>query len=789
MEDPTQARTTAVTLRERYLRAAQLSAPAIASRIARGSVDGYWLNDGNYFFVSEQWDEESKCLREVACIADRSEHTVREVVEEPLLRQVLSSHLGRELKPQDLVAATFDMPDCGTLGVSVAGHDVLIGLKDLDVRVRRQSLAVPAAYSPDQRFACVVRGHDLSLMDLSTGSEHPITIDGAPNNAYGQLAESALSALSYRKSPAPQVLWSPDSRWLLTQRIDERSVPVLPLVQHVPPNRQRPIQHQYRYSLPGDPVANTTYVAIEVASGVMRRFEDFQAPLGAFSLFRKAWFAGPDVAWCIRSDRYYKQLWLVRLDLSSGRGRVVLTESVGVGYIDLHPIIVGTPNVRTLTASPELVWYSERSGRGHLYLYDSATGALKNQITGGDYVVRDIVHVDEQQRELYFLAGGLDPRDPMRRCLCRIRLDGHGFQVLAAHDGDVFVPPTEPCGMDQSRPFRPSYSRPGIGVEGTAVIRYSNVCTGNQTVLETLRQGGAHQKAMTLAHAPNQPLRVQEFVVKAADGFTPLHGAMFLPPDFEETSTYPMIDYIYPGPQIPHKPQASWSINASPAMSLAQLGFVVVMLNTRGTPGRGRDFHQVGYGSLLEPQLADHAAAMTELTGCLSFIDASRVGVIGHSGGGYAAACALFDYRDVYSAGVAICGNHDPDLYASSWSDRYRGRITDRTRSYGESSNAAAAKLEGRLLLVAGDMDENVHPAQLLGLVDALIRANKDFELLLVPNASHLLFLTDGYVQRRVWDFLVRTLLQSTPPRNVLVAFDEKDASRAVERLWHEVRQ
>jgi dipeptidyl aminopeptidase/acylaminoacyl peptidase len=260
---------------------------------------------------------------------------------------------------------------------------------------------------------------------------------------------------------------------------------------------------------------------------------------------------------------------------------------------------------------------------------------------------------------------------------------------------------------------------------------------------------------------------------------------MFLPDGFDSARRYPLVDHIYPGPQVAHKPQLYESLTAAMPMALSRIGFVVIMLDTRGVPTNSRRHHQAGYGHLLEPQLADHAAVIRQLCDRHSFLDRARVGVVGASGGGAAAARALFDYGDVYKVGVAICGNHDSSHYAAIWSDKYRGPGSP--QAWIDQSNAAAAhKLQGRLLLISGDMDENVHVSQTLALTDALIRAHKDFDLLIVPNAGHDVAMTNGYTQRRVWDYFVRYLLGAQPPENFALTFTSHELAQFTRRCRQE---
>jgi dipeptidyl aminopeptidase/acylaminoacyl peptidase len=573
-------------------------------------------------------------------------------------------------------------------------------------------------------------------------------------------------------------LWSPDSQWLLTHHTDERFVPETALIEHAPPGGGRPVLHTFKNSSRNDPLPRATYVAIHVPSGRIVRFEEFRADVPNLSPFflKMAWFSGRARAWVIRWDRYWKKVDLICFDLTPGSGRVVLSETAETGYLDLYPFIFGRPNVRTLDGSEEIIWFSERDGWGHLYLYDASTGSLKNQITKGRWLVREIVHVDERKRQIFFLAGGIDPEaDPAHRSLCTVNLDGTDFKVLLAHEkGDLYVPLTEPAGLDQNYPFRPSRALPGFSPDGRfAVVRYSSAERGNKTEIVDLRTRTRFRIA-SVAPTPNE-VRARHFTALAADGETLLHGTMFLPSDFDETRRYPLIDYIYPGPHLAHQPQSFGLMNATPATTLAELGFVTIMLDSRGVPLRSRGFHQVGYPAVLEPQLADHAGIVRQLCERFSFLDVSRIGMIGYSAGGSATMRALCEYGETFKVGVSVCGFDDPAASAACWADKYCG---PESQNSAERTSAIACKLQGKLLLISGDLDENVRMSQTLSVVDALVRANRDFDLLIVPNERHYLLLTSGYVQRRVWDFFVRHLLGGEPPVSFAIKFEPSELAR-----------
>ena len=767
----------------RYARAAALTAPKLAATIPGIAVDGYWLDKTTFFFLAERMDPRLGRIMSYPTLAHCAENSFGEVIPLETLAALLTEKRGEAVGLEALSSASFDMLNRDLLGVSVGNYDYLVDVRERSVIEAEASSACPALYSPNQKYACFVRADNVWLRDRRTGVERELTQDGTTNYAYGQQPETSLAAVSYRKSPSLMGLWSSNSEWLLTHRIDERSVPELALVQHVPPTGGRPVLHRYKYAMPGDELPVTHIVAIHIPSGRLIEFEQFGAPTLGWSpfLWHTVWFGSGNAAYFVRVDRYFQQAELIRLDLESGVGRIVLRESTEDGYIDLHPILTVLPNIRMLERSKEVIWFSERDGFGHLYLYDVETGNLKNRITHGEWLVRDIVHVDESKREILFLAGGLDPAaDPAQRSLCSIKFDGSGFERLCSHEGDIFVARTEP--LPQDRPFCPSYAQPGVSPgEYYAVVRYSSVERGNFTRVLNL----STRQEFLLASAKPAPgdITPQRFTALAADNLTLLHGVLFFPSDFDETRCYPLIDFIYPGPQIAQQPQFFGSSTAAFARALAELGFVTMMLDTRGMPFRSRRVHQMGYGKLLEPQLSDHAAVVSGLAKRFSFIDADRIGIVGYSGGGFATARALCDYSHLFNVGVAACGNHDSRFYASLWSDKYRGRSEGRGDWADQATAAVAHKLKGKLLLISGDMDENVHVSQTLALVDALIRKNRIFDLLIVPNEGHLLLMTNGYVQRRVWDYFVQHLLGESPPVEFEIRFEPHELARS-ERNW-----
>jgi len=778
----------ASSIEQRYQRAARLTAPKHAGRSPTAGVDGYWLDESHFFFLAERFEPSLGRVLTIPSIVDSETERIAEVMPLDSVAMAISRSSDTAVDLKGLSSARFDMARKGVLAVSVLETDYLIDVAGQSVIEAKPSLPVAALYSPNGSYACWVKGCDLWLTERGSGEVRPLTTDGAPYRTYGQASESNLSALSYRRKPSPRGMWSPDSEWFLTHRIDERAVPSTAVIEHVPASGGRHLTHEYRCPVPGDPLPVATYVAIHVASGRRVEFDSLPAPVVSpyVPFSQTAWFSESNSAWALRFDQRFKCAELIHLDLARGVGRIVLREEADCGYIDLQTLLHGPPNVQVLNSSEEVVWFSQVDGWGHLYLHDGATGALKNRITEGPWRVRDLVYVDEAHRKVLFLAGGLDPKvDRARRVLCSVNLDGSGLEVLLSHDGDVFVPPTLSNNCDQTRPHRFANAREGVCLSGRRCIVHStNVERGNDSLVFDLKT--LSRTEITSVRAANNANRPIQFSALGADSATELHGVMFLPSDFDPTRRYPLIDYIYPGPHSMFRPQSFDSMGSALARTLAELGFITLMLDTRGMPIGSRAFHQAGYGAFLElePQLADHAAVVRQLCAKHSFIESGRIGMIGASAGGSATAMALLNYGDLFKVGVAVCGLYDATRYLSSVSDKYQGR-------HGlEKSEpvhfALAHKLNGRLLLVSGDLDQNVPVTQTLLFVDALVRANRDFDLLVIPNEGHDVLQSSGYVQRRVWDYFVRNLLELEPPRQFSLEFDEHELSRAARVWWRE---
>ena len=618
--------------------------------------------------------------------------------------------------------------------------------------------------SPDGRWAAFVKDHDLWLRELESGEERRLTTDGEPYWDYAGSPEGNMSAVSdkvYGLIHAPVAVWSPDSRRLLTHKLDQRGVPDTPMLWHAPPEGTTPRLFTYRQNRPGDPVVvSSQLVVIDVESGAVTDFEHpvqsatWESPL---RMGRAWWSEDGGRAWFIHMARGERSATLLEYDVAAGTTRTVLAETTET-TMDLHPTLGLPPIATVLEASGEVLWFSERDGWGHLYLYDLATGALKRQLTRGEWVVRDVAHVDQTSRLVYLLGAGREPgRDPYYRHLYRVSLDGGEPELLTPEDAD-----------------HEAYISP----DGAAFV--DNAATVSEPPVARLRAGDGRLIAV-LEEADVSALddlgwrRPERFTVKARDGQTDLHGTIWYPRDFDPAKRYPVVEDIYGWRQTTHAQVRMRAEQDHPfdlfdywyPQAVAELGFVVVTLDALGTPYRSRAFHEVSYGAAEDVVgLADHVGALRQLAGQRPYLDLERVGVYGHSAGGFAAARALFAHPDVYTVGVSSCGAHDLRLYDIDSVEKDLAMFPGGNDGSNANNALLADRLEGDLFLVCGELDDNTHPAMTLRLVDALVKAGKPFDLLVMPGANHSLQF-DPYFLRRSWDYLVQHLLGEEPPSGV----------------------
>jgi dipeptidyl-peptidase-4 len=607
--------------------------------------------------------------------------------------------------------------------------------------------------SPDSTRAVFIRNNNLWMTDLTSGTEMALTTDGVEDFGYG------TNNAGWVKSDEPVVTWSPDSRKIATFQHDGRGVSRMYLVRT---QVGAPELEAWRYPLPGDSVIFRIQRVVIDVSGPTPQLVRLQMPPDAHRsmvsdhvacggrICDLLWYPDASAIAFVSSSRDHKQAWVRVADARTGAVRTLLEERAAtqVGEVGI------AQNWRVLPRSNELIWWSERDGWIHLYLYDLTTGQLKTRITSADGNVESIVYVDERARAIYFSGQGMEKgRDPYYRFLYRIGFDGRGQTLLTPEDADHQVAMAPPPG---GASFIDSYSTPVT--PPVTVLR-----DRNGRVVLPLERADISRLVAAGWHPPTQ------ITLKGRDGTTDIYGLMFTPTRVDSTAKYPLVDYIYPMPSGSVGPR-SFSPARSDHQALAELGFVVVAIDGMGTRGgRSKTFRDAAYGKMEENTLPDQVAAIKQLVARYPWIDRERVGIWGHSGGGFATAAAMFNYPDVFKVGISESGNHDNRNYEDDWGERYQGLLVRN----GESDNYAAdanqmhaANLRGKLLLAHGGMDDNVPPYNTYLVVDALIKANKDFDLLILPNARHGYGRDGLYMMRRRWDYFVRNLLGAEPPQD-----------------------
>ena len=757
-----------------YARAERFLPWNVAGLVRNVEVRPHWLDGGRRFWYLR----ETRSGREFVTV-DAATGGRTPSFDHAALAGALEVATRAHVDPACLPFGTFRVAGAA-IRFSALGRSWVFDTRTHDLAERREPVVGPDELpSPDGRWAAFARDHNLYVRSLDTGMEHPLTTDGEAHHAYGASPEANLITVTSRRLHRvrpPVAVWSPDSRRLLTHRLDERAVAEFHLVQSVPDDGgARPRLHTYRMPVPGDDhVALAAHVMFEVQTG--RRVDVTGPPFLATHLSPLEtdfawWDADGTRVYAIEVSRAAKRLRFYEIDVASG-GRRLLIEETGETFVQPSAHFLAR-SVHVTRDGTEIIWFSERDGWGHLYLYDGRTGALIRQLTTGEFVVREIHFVDEGSRLLYFTAGGLEPgRNPYYRHLYRVSLDGGAPQLLTPENADHVVPKMQSALQVSLSPWGAEATDAGFSPSGHFFVEthsradcapVSTLRRTDGTLVATLERADVDD---LLAEAWRWP---EPFVVKARDGRTDIYGLLYLPVDFDPVKIYPVLDITYPGPHATRTPATSFVSELSAlgwytqGQAYAELGCAVVTLDGLGTPLRSKAFRDVAYRNIQDAGLPDHIAGIRQLAAQRPYLDLSRVGILGHSAGGYGAARAILQYPDFFHVAVSSAGPHDLRGYLAMFGEYFLGPLDD--GHFDATRNAALAEhLHGRLLLAVGELDENTHPALTLRLVEALVRANKDFELLMMPNADHTV-IGMGYYIRRTWDFLVRHLLAAEPPR------------------------
>ena len=617
-----------------------------------------------------------------------------------------------------------------------------------------------ASVSPDKETVVYAKDCNLYRMSMtdyrklqkdekdSTIVEIQLTEDGTEHFGYGiPYSLQNTDTLCNGDRRGVWGYWSPDSKYFVTVVTDERRVKDLWVINSLA--SPRPTLETYRYQMPGEMDAPEDHLYIFDMTTNTRKeirtsaWKNQSVSLEGMPSKRKdrdaefvprVWLGDSNRFFLTRSSRDLHRIDVCTYTLGQDSIVPVVKERMNT-YQETRPIFI-------FNGGKEFVQWSERDGWAHLYLYDDK-GNLKNRITEGPWHVERVVKIDEASRTIFFIANGRENgENPYYEHLYKVNADGSGLQLLT--EGDFFH---QTSIDDDARFFVDNYSR-------VNTIPCADLIDRNGKKVMTLQESDFSQLFAAGYQFP------ELFTVKAADGVTDLYGVMYKPFNFDSTKVYPIIDYVYPGPQVEavYYPFTRMSVRTD---RLAQAGFIVISVGQRGGhPSRSKWYHNYGYGNMRDYPLADHKAAVEQLAARYKFIDIDRVGIHGHSGGGFMSTAAICQYPDFYKAAVSCAGNHDNRIYNRWWSETHHGvkeEITedgDTTFVYRIATNPEIARsLKGHLMLVHGDIDNNVHPANTLRVVNALIRANKRFELLILPGQRHGFGNMDEYFYWRMVDF------------------------------------
>lgn len=618
-----------------------------------------------------------------------------------------------------------------------------------------------ANVSPDGRIAVYQKDNNLWYMSMedveklavdakdSTIVEHQITTDATFDTAYHWF-EDCIEQVKDGERYRVLLQWSPDSKHFATVRSNTSMLIDFWVINIL---KKRPELFTYKYQMPGEQSPDFWLELFDTENFERRKVDldkykeqmvficnepythadRYERPM------RVTWLGDNDKFYVVRQSRDIKRADLCVVDVATATAKELVCEEMETSIEWQNPTIV--------SSGSEFIQWSERTGWAHLYRY-SADGKLINQITKGEWHVSNVLGADDAKRVIYFTATGYNKEEnPYYLHLFRVNYDGTGLKQLDPKDfnGEFSL-------SDDRRYFTTTYSR---------------VNAAPTTELYSVEG----KKLLTLQTVDLQPLFdagykfPEPFVVKAADGITDLHGVMYKPYDFDPTKKYPIIEYVYPGPQTEAVEQ-SWYLPQLRTDRLAQMGFIVITVGNRGGhPDRSKWYHNYGYGNMRDYGLKDKVVAAQQLAARHSFIDIDRVGIHGHSGGGFMSTAAILMYPDFFDVAVSCAGNHDNNIYNRWWSEKHHGIMEveqdgEIKFEYEITSNPQiASRLKGNLLLVHGDIDENVHPGNTLRVVDALIRANKRFDMLILPGQRHGFGDMNEYFFWRMADYFSEHLL------------------------------
>jgi dipeptidyl-peptidase-4 len=762
---------------DRYHRAAAMAPDRLRALIRNRTVEARWTGAGDTFWYRRERDGHG---HEFVLVDPDDPGRRRPLFDHGELAAMLGKALDTTVDPYQLPVSGYERDAAGAVRVVLADGRTVLSVPGGEPVVNEPRTGVLTGPGGKHELFC--RDHDLWVRDTATGAERCLTTGGEPHYAWGALPDNSLVHIPMERAgttlPPVFTAFSPSGRTVVTARVDERRAAAWPFVEHLPADGARPRLHPIRGTLDEEDWTGTPQLAFAgldsgkvVVIDVERELLGSLLMTGADAL---SWEPGEECVYLFAHAPGQRVAALWRIDVATGDRRIVVSETDDPVY-EPNTFLYSLPLIRVLPRSGEVIWFSQRNGWGHLYRYDLATGACQNAITTGDLVVRDLIRVDEDRREVLFLAGcGGDGDNPYWRKLYRAALDGGQQTLLTPEPADHQIPAPAPqfftvvFGAGPATPVSPSgrYLLDHMSaVDQPPQIVLRDTRTGR--VLSTLER----TDVTGLLAAGYQP--PEQFHVRTGDGQADIWGVITLPADLTAGRRVPIIDLMYAGFQEIWQPVSyfgtdrlgagAWAPHA--ASAFAALGFATVVLDGRGTPGRDKVFRQWTQGHPGTPRgLEDHVAAISALAERYP-LDLERVGVIGHSYGGYNSVRATLLFPDFFKVCVSSAGVHVPEkMPKGSWNWHVGPGTPRDSAQYQALGNLHLAdRLAGRLLLLFGDLDENATPDHSLALADALIRAGKRFDMKLWPGLDHYRTGT-AYATRTIWDYFVEHLLGCMPP-------------------------
>ncbi|WP_435260743.1 DPP IV N-terminal domain-containing protein [Tenacibaculum sp. nBUS_03] len=692
-------------------------------------------------------------------LVDIANKSKKEAFNHDKLAESLSKELGQEIAKNNLPIYGFSLSkDQKTATFSIRGQMYSCDLENYSISkvTSKETEATRDEHvSPNGKLGAYIENYNLWVRDLTTNKKTQLTFDGKKNYGY------ATNNAGWIKSNGAVLKWSPNSDKIATFQQDAREVGMMYLTST---NVGHPKLEAWKHPLPGDKdIFTIERVIIHLGAKPkivrLKMNKDFQRGTTTDhiadwnnELLDAQWKKDGSQFAFVSGSRDHKTAHLQIADTKTGLVKSIHKEKVDTYYESG----VNAENWKVLFDSNEFIWYSEKTNWGHLYLYDLSTKQLKNQITSGNWIVKQIKKVDQTNKKIYFTAGGKESGNPYHNYYYSVNFDGSNLKNLTPDKGTH----TATFSNDYSY-FIDTYSTTSI--PPISVLRNNK---GEKLLdLETADITALKEKNW------QEPI---EFSVKARDGKTDLYGIMCTPSHYDERKKYPVLNYIYPGPQSGSVGNYKFRPVWRDFQAVAELGFVVVAVDAMGTPMRSKSFHDAYYGNMGDNGLPDNIAAIKQLAKKYKGMDIDRVGIWGHSGGGFASTRAVFEYPDFYDVAVSGAGNHDNRNYEADWGEKWQGLLKKgktqengvETTNYDNQANQLIAQnLKGKLLITHGSMDNNVSPSNTMLVVEALINANKDFDMILFPNKRHGYGNMTKYMTRKRWDYFVTHLRKEIPPK------------------------